>query len=88
MSRTPSVANPREIPDTIVGLWSLCALTPFRSRTAYENAAELCGRFAVRRLSSAQRNYFRELLVLIERYENEHLVADKSARVLRTCCHK
>lgn len=61
-----------ELPATIAGLWSLCPLVPFPSRGAYEEAAALCGRLAVRRLNSVQREYFRELTELVEAYEDVH----------------
>ncbi len=60
-----------ELPGTISGLWSLCALSPFRTRAAYEEAAALCGKFAVRRLNAVQREYFRELTELVEAYDAE-----------------
>ncbi|MBK8036178.1 MAG: hypothetical protein IPK22_03455 [Verrucomicrobiaceae bacterium] len=70
----------RKLPDTISGLWALCALVPFRSRSGYLEAANLCSRFSVRKLSSVQREYFRELLELVEAYEDEH---DEEAMTLR-----
>lgn len=70
----------RKLPDSISGLWALCTLTPFCSRAGYEEAASLCNRFAVRRLNTVQREYFRELLELVEDYEAEH---GEGARTLR-----
>lgn len=61
-----------ELPVTIAGLWNLCALAPFRTRSAYKEAATLCGKLAVRRLTAVQREYFRELTELVEAYEDEH----------------
>lgn len=72
MPPTATASQIRKLPDTISGLWALCALTPFRSRAVYEEAASLCNRFAVRRLNAVQREYFRELLELVEDYEAEH----------------
>lgn len=70
----------RKLPDSISGLWALCALTPFRSRAVHAEAAGRCNRFAARRLNAAQREYFRELLELVEDYEAEH---GEEARTLR-----
>lgn len=56
---------------------------PFRSRAAYEEAASLCNRFAVRRLNAVQREYFRELLELVEDYETEHGEEAKTLRELK-----
>lgn len=68
-----AISSPiQKLPDTISGLWALCALTPFRSRRVYEEAASLCNRFASRRLTTIQREYFRELLELVEAYEDAH----------------
>ena len=78
MPRTATAAND-PLPDTIAGLWSLCALAPLTTRTAYGEAADLCARFSVRRLNAAQREYFRELMALVEQYEDEH---GESARTL------
>lgn len=80
MPRTSPASQIRKLPDSISGLWALCALTPFRSRAVYEEAASLCNRFAVRRLNAVQREYFRELLELVEDYEAQH---DEEARTLR-----
>ena len=41
-----------ELPGTIAGLWGRCALTPLRTRAAYEEASYLCGNLAVRQLSA------------------------------------
>lgn len=59
-----------DYPGTIAGLWSLCALAPLRTRAAYNEAAALCGRLAVRRLNAAQSEYFRDLLSIVEAYED------------------
>ena len=72
-----------ELPSTIAGLWGLCALAPFRSRAAYEEAADLCGKCAVRRLTTVQREYFRELSTLVEAYEDQHGEAAKALTELR-----
>lgn len=72
-----------DLPATIAGLWGLCALAPFRTRAAYEEAAELCGKLAVRRLNMVQREYFRELTELVEAYEDGHGEAGKAAMQLK-----
>lgn len=72
-----------ELPATIAGLWGLCALAPFRTRANYEEAADLCSKFAVRRLTTVQREYFRELLALVESYEKEHGEDEKALAQLR-----
>ena len=72
-----------ELPSTIQGLWGLCALAPFRTRTAYGEAADLCGKLAVRRLTTVQREYFRELLAFVEDYENKGGEAAKTLAQLR-----
>lgn len=61
-----------ELPSTIAGLWAVCALVPFRTRPAYQRAADLCGKLAVRRLTTVQREYFRELQALVEAYEDQN----------------
>lgn len=71
-----------ELPATIAGLWGLCALVLFRTRAAYEEAAELCGKLAVRRLNTVQREYFRELTELVEAYEDRHAETGKAAMQL------
>ncbi len=78
MPRT-AIKSPALLPDTIAGLWGLCALVPLKSRAAYDEAASLCARLSVRRLNPAQREYFRELVARVEEYEDAH---DESARVL------
>ena len=83
MPRTSNASPIRKLPDTISGLWALCALTPFRSRAVYEQAARLCNRFAVRRLNAVQREYFRELLELVGDYEAEHGEEAKTLRELK-----
>lgn len=77
-TRTATTAE-IELPSTIAGLWGLCALTPLRSRAHYKAAAALCSRLAVRRLNAAQREYHRELLVLVEAYEDRN---DESGKTL------
>lgn len=72
MPARTATAAPDALPATIAGLWSLCALAPLRTRAAYNEAAALCGRLAVRRLNAAQREYFRELLSLVEACEGAH----------------
>ena len=72
-----------ELPSTIAGLWGLCALTPLRSRAHYKAAAALCSRLAVRRLNAAQREYHRELLALVEAYEDRNDEAGKTLARLR-----
>ncbi|MBL9142305.1 MAG: hypothetical protein JNM99_01375 [Verrucomicrobiaceae bacterium] len=72
-----------ELPATIAGLWGLCALAPFRTRASYEEAADLCSKFAVRRLTTVQREYFRELRALVESYEDEHGEDEKALAQLR-----
>ncbi len=72
-----------ELPATIAGLWGLCALAAFRTRADYEEAADLCAKFAVRRLTTVQREYFRELLVLVEDYEDQHSESKKALAELR-----
>ena len=74
-AQAPSVQaqpGPTALPVTIAGLWGLCALVPFGDRAAYDEAAALCSKLAVRRLTTVQREYFRELLALVEDYEDEH----------------
>jgi hypothetical protein len=71
-----------ELPTSIAGLWGLCALTPFRSRAAYEEAATLCGKFAVRRLNTVQREYFHELQALVDEWEDRHGEAAKALGAL------
>lgn len=71
------------LPDTIAGLWSLCALVPLKSRTAYSEAADVCARLSVRRLNAAQREYFRELLALVEEYEERHQESARTLSALR-----
>ena len=73
-----------DLPGTIAGLWALCALAPFRSREAYEEAAAVCGKPAVRRLNAVQREYQRELLALLEAYENAHGETARTLAELRT----
>ena len=80
---TATTADKFEIPGTIAGLWGLCALTPLRSRAAYEEAVALCGRLAVRRLSAIQREYHRELLAFVESYEDAHGEGAKARASLR-----
>lgn len=87
MPRTAATA-PIELPSTISGLWALCALTPFRSRAAYEEAADLCAKFAVRRLNAVQREYFRELTELVEGYEDEKGEAAEAIRQLKKLAAK
>lgn len=82
MSTRTTVA-PVELPGTIAGLWSLCALTPLRTRARYEEAADLCARLAVRRLNPAQREYQRELLALVDAYEQTHNEEGKALAALR-----
>ena len=60
------------IPATISGLWALDPLTPIKSARSYDIASTLCTQLAVRRLSSVQKEYFRELTGLVEAYEDEH----------------
>ena len=79
----PAADTTSELPGTIAGLWALCALTPLRTRAHYEDAAALCGRLAVRRLNAAQREYQRELLALVEAYEQTHHEEDKALAALR-----
>ena len=62
---------------------ALTALVPFRSRAAYEEAAAICGRLSVRKLTAVQREYFQELLELVEAWEDDHGEADRTLRDLR-----
>lgn len=78
-----STATPLELPSTIAGLWSLCALATITTRDAYEPAADLCNKLAVRRLTTVQREYFRELLALVEDYEDEHQEGEQAHSELR-----
>lgn len=82
MSTRTATAAPSELPGTIAGLWSLCALTPLRTRAHYEEAAALCARLAIRRLNAAQREYQRELLALVEAYEQTHNEEGKALAAL------
>jgi len=84
MPRTDTSKAAFEMPATIAGLWGLCALAPFRSRSAYEDAAALCSKFAVRRLTAVQREYFRELQALVESYEDQHGEDSKTLAQLRS----
>lgn len=84
MPRTATVPPATEIPRTISGLWELCALTPLRSRTAYEEAAGICARMSVRRLTAVQREYFQELLELVEAWEDKHSELDRVLTSLRS----
>ena len=72
-----------EVPATIAGLWSLCALTPILSRDAYEKATDVCNKLAVRKLNSVQREYHRELLALVEAYEDAHAETARTLAELR-----
>jgi hypothetical protein len=87
MIRTTATARSAafEIPRTISGLWALCALVPPGSRRAYEEAADLCTRLSVRRLTAVQREYFHELLELVEAWEDEH---DETGKTLRSLSPK
>lgn len=82
-SRTATAPATAPLPDTIAGLRSLCALVPLKSRTACGEAADLCARFSVRRLNAGQREYFRELLALVEDYEDEHQESVRAGAGLR-----
>lgn len=68
----PAADITSDLPATIAGLWGLCPLTPLRTRAAYEEAAAVCGKLAVRPLNAVQEEYHRELLELVESYEDEH----------------
>lgn len=83
MPRTTTWKAAFEMPATIAGLWGLCALAPFLNRSAYDDAAALCSKFAVRRLTAVQRAYFGELQALVESYEDEHGEDSKALRGLR-----
>ena len=83
MSTRTATTAAIELPGTIAGLWGLCALTPLRSRAHYKTAATLCSRLAVRRLNAAQREYHRELLALVEAYEDRNDEAGKTLDRLR-----
>ena len=78
-----AISTKFELPSTIAGLWGVCALAPFRTRSAYLEAADLCGKFAVRRLTTVQREYFRELSALVEDFENRHNEGVKALAQLR-----
>ena len=82
---TTSTAPP---PDTIAGLWGLRALVPLKSRAAYGEAADVCARLAVRRLNAAQREYFRELLALVDDYEAAHQESAYTLSALRAAAAK
>ncbi len=71
------------LPDTIAGLWGLCALAPIRSRDAYDDATTICTKLAVRKLNAVQREYQRELLALVEAYEDAHGETAKALAELR-----
>ena len=87
MTRTaPTSTAP--LPETIAGLWSLCALVPLTSRAAYGEAADVCARLSVRRLNAAQREYFRELLALVDDYEAAHQESARTLATLRTAAAK
>jgi hypothetical protein len=71
------------LPTTISGLWALHPLTPLKSAKAYDAAADLSARLAVRRLNAVQKEYFRELTELVEAYEESHNVLESTERQLR-----
>lgn len=76
MKPAPDITS--DLPATIAGLWGLCPLTPLRTRPAYEEAAALCAKLAVRPLNAVQEEYHRELLELVESYEDRHGEAAKA----------
>jgi hypothetical protein len=76
MKRTASTET--ELPATIAGLWGLCPLTPLRTRAAYDEATAVCGKLAVRDLNAVQEEYHRELVELVERYEDRHAETAKA----------
>ena len=78
-----TTSNNFELPVTIAGLWSLCALAPIRCRDTYEEAAAVCGKLAVRKLDAVQREYQRELLALVEACEDEHGETEQALTELR-----
>lgn len=75
---------PFTVPASIAGLWALHPLVPLADEHAYDAASDVCTRLAVRRLSAVQKEYFRELTVLVEAYEDEHGLLEKTERALRT----
>jgi hypothetical protein len=81
MKRTASTET--ELPATIAGLWGLCPLTPLRTRAAYDEATAVCGKLAVRDLNAVQEEYHRELLELVENYEDRHGEAAKAHASLK-----
>ncbi|MDZ4288998.1 MAG: hypothetical protein U0984_13610 [Prosthecobacter sp.] len=76
------------MPTTISGLWALHPLTPIKTAKDYEVASVLCTRLALRRLKGVQKEYFRELTELVEGYEDEHGLLDKTERGLRALTAK
>lgn len=70
------------IPCTISGLWALQPLTPLKTLKNYEHASTLCTQLAVRPLNAVQKEYFRELTGLVEAYEEDHELLQKTEREL------
>ena len=74
---------PFSVPATISGLWALHSLTPIKSAKDYTVASTLSTRLAVRRLNAVQKEYFRELTELVEAYEDDHGLLDKTEHELQ-----
>lgn len=63
-------------------------LTRIADAAGYENASDVCCRLAARRLNAVQKEYFRELTVLVEGYEDKHGLLEKTERALRKLAAK
>ncbi len=72
-----------ELPATISGLWALHALTPIEDAQSYDAASDVCARLAVRRLNAVQKEYSRELTALVEEFETQHGLLEKTEQALR-----
>ena len=77
-----------ELPATISGLWALHPLTPVADASSYDAASDVCARLAVRRLNAVQKEYFRELTALVEDYEDQHGLLEKTEQALRKLAAK
>jgi hypothetical protein len=86
--KTSRITQPGQIPATISGLWSLHPLVPFVNEKEYEAASTICARLSVRRLNAVQKEYFRELIGLVEEYEGQHRLLEKTEKALRKLAEK
>jgi hypothetical protein len=81
--KTSRITQTGQIPVTISGLWSLHPLVPLAGEKDYEAASAICVRLSVRRLNAVQKEYFRELTGLVEEYEGQHRLLEKTEKALR-----